>query len=115
MAAKKLQYHFQSPDELYRCYMQFLVNEGIFIPTQENFSMRELLEVSIKLPNDDEFYFESEVVWVTPVDCIGFHSVAGVGIEFPRKQAQEIIASILIVLGNFELYKDLFSYTLRAE
>lgn len=95
--------------------MQFLVNEGVFIPTEEEFSLKDQVTVSIRLPNNDLFEFESKVVWVTPIGGIGFHSIPGVGIEFSGKQAQEIISAVLIALGNFELYKGLLSHTLRAE
>lgn len=112
---RSLRYRYKTPEELFQCYMQFLMNEGVFIPVSESFKMHESVDVSITLPSEEVFEFTTQVVWVTPKEAMGFHSTPGVGVEFPLKMSHALSAAILIVLGNFDRYAHLHSYTLRPE
>lgn len=67
---------------LYSAYMPFVVNGGLFIPTnrkyvigQEVFMLLNLMEETERLP------IAGKVVWVTPDGAEGYRT-AGVGVQF---------------------------------
>jgi len=83
---------------LYAAYMPFVVNGGLFIPTNKQYKLGDevfmlltLLDETAKLP------VAGKIIWITPVGCQGNHA-AGVGVQFSDQdngQAQKKIETYL--------------------
>jgi len=84
-----LQANIDSLDELYRCYMPFLKNGGLFLERKNkkelaNFTLGKevFLTVNIKLDEKQErIGIKGKVAWINPPELLRKHS--GIGIEFP--------------------------------
>lgn len=73
---------FGNLDQLYKSYMPFLKNGGLFLPTNVTFSMGQSLMLVIQLPDiKEKFQVLGSVIWVTPENADN-HRKCGVGMEF---------------------------------
>lgn len=81
MSKKKITFDFATIKELYRAYMPFIINGGIFIPTKESFYIGEEVELDLRLIKDPErLTSNGVVVWLTPVGAQG-GKPAGIGVQ----------------------------------
>jgi len=70
-------------DELYACYMPFVENGGLFIPSRKQFAIGDEVFVLLELMEEpDKLPLTGKVVWVTPKGTSG-NRKQGVGIQFP--------------------------------
>ncbi|MGB0467862.1 MAG: PilZ domain-containing protein [Pontibacterium sp.] len=76
-----------SKDSLYKAYMPYIKNGGLFVPTQrgyhlgeEVFMLLELMEESDKIP------VTGKVIWVTPKGAQGGRQ-PGIGIQFSAEDS----------------------------
>ena len=70
---------------LYECYMPFVRDGGLFIPTDADCALGEEVSVSLDLLHEPEpIQIEGTVVWITPKGAQG-NRVAGVGVRFDGK------------------------------
>jgi len=77
-------------DELYACYMPFVENGGLFIPSRKQFSIGDEVFVLLELmEEDDKLPLTGKVVWVTPKGTSG-NRKQGVGIQFPPESTQVV-------------------------
>ncbi|MDT8450415.1 MAG: PilZ domain-containing protein [Wenzhouxiangellaceae bacterium] len=85
--------------ELYRCYMPFLVNGGLFIPTRKRFRLGDEVLVLLTLMGEERMAIPGRVAWLTPHANTRSSANSGVGIQFQDtsegEQAQHRIASEL--------------------
>jgi type IV pilus assembly protein PilZ len=73
---------FKSQSQLYKSYMPWLKNGGLFIPTSKRFEMGQEVLMMVVLPEMREKIPAAGVVsWVCPKDVTG-HNKPGVGVEF---------------------------------
>ncbi|MEE9448135.1 MAG: PilZ domain-containing protein [Arenicellales bacterium] len=73
---------FKNLDQVYKSFMPFFKNGGLFIPTSKAYVMGQEIFMIIQLPDSDEKIQTKGVVsWVTPADARG-HNKQGVGVEF---------------------------------
>ncbi len=73
---------FKSEAQLYKSYMPWLKNGGLFIPTTKRFEMGQEVLMMVVLPESREKLPAAGVVsWVCPKDATG-HNKPGVGLEF---------------------------------
>lgn len=73
---------YQDKQELYKAYMPFVKNGGLFIPTTKPFSIGDELFIVLGLPDDKEkLPVSCKVVWVTPVGSEG-NKTPGIGLQF---------------------------------
>ncbi len=73
---------YKNLDQVYKSYMPFLKNGGLFIPTRKGYRLGHEVLMLIRLPDSDEsVQAEGVVSWVTPENCTG-HKKQGVGVEF---------------------------------
>lgn len=64
---KTLQYTFSDLISLKRAFMPFVVEGGIFIPTQNVYQLGDLIKVTLTLPESKyDYAFTGEVIWITP-------------------------------------------------
>lgn len=84
-----LQTNINSIDELYRCYLPFLRNGGLFLERRDRKELQSFtlgkevfLTVNINLGEKQErMGVKGKVVWINPPGLLRKHS--GIGIEFP--------------------------------
>ncbi len=93
---------FRNVHELYKCYMPFLQNGGLFFETNRLFEMGHSLALSVLLPNSLEpIVVTGKVAWITPTSA---HSSApqGVGVSFidDKEQLRDRIDNLLGTLAN---------------
>ncbi|MEZ0122092.1 MAG: PilZ domain-containing protein [Candidatus Reddybacter sp.] len=75
-------------NELYACYMPFVENGGLFIPSRKQFAIGDEVFVLLELMEEpDKLPLTGKVVWVTPKGTAG-NRKQGVGIQFPAESAQ---------------------------
>lgn len=89
----------QNESALYDAYMSFLQNGGLFVPTNQAYTLGDevlllltLLDEPAKLP------VAGKVVWITPAGAQG-NRQAGIGIEFSEEDTG-ISATIEKYLGG---------------
>ena len=101
----------QSVEELYSCYMPFLKNSGLFIPTRKQFSLGDDVFVLLELMEETEkIPLTGKIVWISPVGSSG-HRRQGVGIEFPGETSEMLVNKIETHLAGL-LSSDRPTYTL---
>lgn len=73
---------FKTVNQLYRSYMPWFKNGGLFIPTIKRFQMGQEVLMMVMLPESkDKFPAAGIVSWVCPQNSTG-HKKQGVGVEF---------------------------------
>jgi len=84
---------------LYRAYMPFLKNGGIFIPTNKVYRLGEEVFILLTLMNDPEkIPVAGSIAWVTPKGSQG-NQAAGIGVHFSSVAGDD---SAKIVKGKIE-------------
>ncbi len=78
----ELSAEYTNNQQLYRNYMPFVTNGGLFFPTVETAAIGETVSASLLLPDDLEpVIFEAKVVWLNPKGAHGGRP-AGIGVRF---------------------------------
>lgn len=74
--------------------MPFINGGGLFVPSQEAFSLGESVIVDLQLPGKvDPLRIEGKVVWITPKIAL-YHVIAGIGIQFSESNSKTICNQI---------------------
>lgn len=100
MAQKGILSHsINDKQELYRCYMPFLLNGGLFIPTRKRFRLGDEVLVLLTLMGEERMAIPGRVAWLTPHGNAKAAGNSGVGVQFQEtaegEKAQGRIASEL--------------------
>ncbi|MDO4642403.1 MAG: pilus assembly protein PilZ [Cardiobacteriaceae bacterium] len=86
--------------DLYQFYMPFVDGCGIFVATEERYTLEQEVFVFLKLPGDlGKFAASGRVVWLNPPKKIS-KRVPGVGIQLKGKEAPKIREVIEAGLGK---------------
>jgi len=91
---------YENKDDLYKAYMPFVKNGGLFIPTVKPFSINDELFIVLHLPDSTEKTpVSSKVVWITPVGAQG-KKIPGIGVQFrddgsARTRIETVLAGLL--------------------
>lgn len=81
---KLLHITITEPEVLRRCYLPFLRNGGLFVPTDEPYSLRQQLFLVLKLPGAMQVQgVLTRVACLTPAQAHDGR-VMGVGLAFPE-------------------------------
>lgn len=81
-------------EELYACYMPFLKNGGLFIPSRKVFSLGDEVFVLLELMDEpDKIPLTGKIVWITPKGTSG-NRRQGVGIQFPTEESEALVRKI---------------------
>jgi type IV pilus assembly protein PilZ len=84
---KSLEYEIKDAVELNLSYMPFITQGGLFIPTEENFSLGEEIIVNLTLPSKTSpLAIPGKVIWLTPKNAL-HHVLPGIGIQFIGTEA----------------------------
>ena len=71
----------KNKEELYRSYMPFIKNGGLFVPTPRNYQLGEEVFMLLDLMEEpDKLPVSGKVIWVTPRGAQGGKQ-AGIGIQ----------------------------------
>ncbi|WP_210395269.1 PilZ domain-containing protein [Motiliproteus sediminis] len=71
----------KSKDELYRSFMPYVKNGGLFVPTQRDYHLGEEVFMLLDLMEEpDKIPISGKVIWVTPRGAQGGKK-AGIGIQ----------------------------------
>ncbi|MFC3031195.1 PilZ domain-containing protein [Pseudoalteromonas fenneropenaei] len=101
---------FEDLDELYRCYMAFLRQGGVFVKTNLRFEMGTAVAVRVTLPDAlEEDVASGKVVWITPQGAQNANP-PGVGIAFG--DGQEVLNDKIVKLLGTQLNSDKPTYTM---
>ena len=90
---------------LYAAYMPFLINGGIFVPTNKICRLGEEIFLLLSLMQDENRYpIAGRVAWITPAGASNNHS-QGIGVQLPsdesgRKLRQRIEELLGTALGS---------------
>lgn len=105
---KELSVIFKNKEELYKSYMGFLINGGIFVLTDDVFEINDKVLLNIQLEEGGDFYkLKTEVVWKNTNKNIG------VGLAFMHDDLSIIIKEqIESILGNDFLNSETSTYTM---
>lgn len=83
---------------LYAAYMPYIVNGGLFIPTNKQYKLGdEVFMLLTLLDEKDKLPVAGKIVWITPIGSQG-NRAAGVGVQFSDQdngQAQKKIETYL--------------------
>ena len=97
----RLSMQFAERDLLYRSYMPFVDNGGLFIRTEQSYEPGALVQLQVSLPETPEsFTVSGRIVWITPADITGVH-VPGIGIQFDGEDNGRLRARIENLLAGF--------------
>lgn len=108
MTDKIISYVINEPLELNLAYMPFIRDGGLFIATNDSYSMGERLVVDLLLPGKKEaMRIEGKVVWITPANAL-HHVLTGVGIQFTGAAAMQVRTQIE---ANLDRKVDVGGYT----
>ena len=85
---------------LYAAYMPFLVNGGMFVPTQKAYKLGDEIYLILTLMDDPNKYpIAGKVAWITPA-AANNNKAQGIGVHFPADESgQRARARIEEILG----------------
>lgn len=85
---------------LYAAYMPFLLNGGIFVPTNKSYKIADEIYLILSLMDDSSKYpVAGKVAWVTPAGANN-NKAQGIGVHFPGDESgQRIRQRIEEILG----------------
>lgn len=90
--------------QLYKAYMPFIENGGLFIPTKRPYKMGEEVFMLLALMDEKErLPIAGTVIWKTPEGCDN-NRVAGIGIQLSKQDKANVRGKIETYLaGALEL------------
>ncbi|MDF1655190.1 MAG: PilZ domain-containing protein [Coxiellaceae bacterium] len=71
--------------QLYQSYMPFVLQGGLFIPTNDELELDQTVDLNLELIGA-KYQVVSKVVWKTPPAVVGRTRPAGVGVQFSMDQ-----------------------------
>ncbi len=91
---------FHTESELYAAYMPFVKGGGLFIRTNTNYLFGSVVNLFIKLMDEDELYaVDGKVVWITPKGAQG-NKVPGIGVQFIGENSRYLCNKIETYLAG---------------
>ncbi|KTD20628.1 PilZ domain-containing protein [Legionella londiniensis] len=73
---------YSDEESLYRAYMSFVANGGLFVRTKQDYPLGAQVKLSVRLFNEPDIHMVAgKVVWVTPKGAQG-NKPSGVGVQF---------------------------------
>lgn len=88
---------------LYAAYMPFLINGGIFVPTNKTYKIADEIYLILSLMDDASKYpVAGKVAWITPAGANN-NKAQGIGVHFPadesgrrvRQRIEELLGSAI--------------------
>jgi len=74
--------NLDNKEELYKAYMPFLKNGGLFLPARGSFRLGQAVSLVLNLMAEpNKILVQAHVVWITPEEAHG-QRIAGIGVQF---------------------------------
>lgn len=109
--AKMMALNLQDKTTIYNCYMPFLENGGLFVPTDDVFSLGEDILLAVEITDHPKLYLPTKVAWINPARTSA-NRPKGIGLAFSsHENCQQTKAIIEGELGN-ALRSDRATFTL---
>lgn len=95
-----LNIQFKNKDDLFKAYMPFVNNGGLFIPTIKEFQINDELFILLHLPGEvEKTPVSTKVVWITPRGAQE-KKVSGIGVQFKddgiaRSKIENVLGGLL--------------------
>lgn len=97
---KTIQHTFSDLLSLKRAFMPFVVEGGIFIPTQNDYQLGELIKATITLPESKHDYtFTGEIIWISPKS---FQNHTGIGITCNGDEGHAFEKAVIEALSELK-------------
>tara|TARA_R110000868_G_scaffold8205_3_gene42650 strand:- start:240535 stop:240879 length:345 start_codon:yes stop_codon:yes gene_type:complete len=102
-----LKVHLKNRDALYKSYMSFLQNGGVFIPSNKKFHLNDKVLLELRLLDElDVFEINCSIAWITPTSAQGRFKV-GIGVMFDAEEGKSARNKIETLLaGSIESDKE---------
>ncbi|MGB0733223.1 MAG: PilZ domain-containing protein [Pontibacterium sp.] len=82
-----LSLNIENKEDLYKAYMPYIKNGGMFIPTQRSYQLGEEVFMLLQLMNvGEKIPVTGKVIWITPPGAQGGR-VPGIGIQFTAEDS----------------------------
>ncbi len=95
-----LQHAFSDLQSLKRAFMPFVVNGGIFIPTQNSYQLGDFVKAIITLPETNHDYtFTGEVIWISPKSS---NNHSGIGITCSGEEGHAFKKATMEMLSDLK-------------
>ncbi len=92
--AVSLRIHLKNLNALYQSYMPYLLQGGLFFPSQKLLPLGTVVNVECQLPNDlQALNIKGKVVWMNPTSSTN-QGPAGFGVEFDKEKGPQVRATI---------------------
>ena len=83
--ARMLALEIQDLTLLYNCYMPFLKHGGLFVPSEDTFSLGEDILLSLQIGPQAKRFLPTQVVWINPARTSA-QRPKGVGLAFAQHE-----------------------------
>lgn len=88
-----------SKEQLKQAYLHFLSKGGLVVPVATNHQLGDMVEVKVKLFDDEVITFTGKIAWMTPPGShIAHHN--GIGVELSDDNGRAIRKKIEVYLAG---------------
>ena len=108
---KSLSLTISDKKALYRNYMPFLRNGGLFVVTNDNYKLGEEISISLSLMDEPEtITVNGEVAWISPVSQS--NKEAGIGIHFNTERKSSLLKNKIEKYLQDKLHSSMMTNTM---
>lgn len=99
---KKYELHAKDIIDLYQSYMPFVENGGLFILTDDDFSLGDEIEIELNLPDEKQpLLAQGIVVWILFKNSKNKSERPGVGVQLTGKNKNDIVKKIEDIITDY--------------
>ncbi len=108
---KMLNLQLKDVESLYKSFLSFLEEGGIFVETGETYQLGDEVFLLVTLPESEERYpVAGTVVWITPAGAAG-NRPQGIGVRFGTKDEGKLHNRVEKILAEM-IDSDIPTYTM---
>ncbi len=108
---KMLNLQLKDRESLYKSYLSFLEEGGLFVETAETYQLGDEVFLLVTLPGSEERHpISSTVIWITPAGAAGNHP-RGIGVRFGVKDEGKLHNKVEKILADM-IDSDIPTYTM---
>lgn len=90
---------FTTIDTIYESYMPFLQNGGLFVKTEHDYDLGDLVLLKVTLLDDPTVYsISGKIAWITPKGAQS-NKPAGIGVQFSDDTSPGFCHKVEMMLG----------------
>ncbi|WP_416190174.1 PilZ domain-containing protein [Neisseria sp. CCUG17229] len=108
---KMLVLKLEEKHTLYNCYMPFFEYGGLFVPTDDAFSLGEDILLAVEIAGHPKLYLPTKVAWINPARTSA-NRPKGIGLAFSSHENCLQIQSIIEGELGSALHSDRATFTL---